>query len=85
VYKDEILGCNMSITLLEQVFMLNFIWFTTYLVLLILPWLICKIIEPTSNNETCPPLMGLMLESKVVVKKVKINNIQLKVNSPMKY
>jgi len=54
----------MSITLFKQVFMLNFIWFTKYLVLLILPWLSCKIIEFTSNNETCPYLMGLMLESK---------------------
>ncbi len=64
MYKDEKLGCKISITLLEQVFMLNFIWFTTYLVLLILPWLNCKIIEFISNNETYPCLMGLMLESK---------------------
>jgi hypothetical protein len=54
----------MSITPLKQVFMLNFIWFTTYLVLLFSPLLICKTIDSTSNNETFPPLMGLMLESK---------------------
>jgi hypothetical protein len=59
----------MSITPLEQVFMLNFIWFTTYLVLLILAWLICKTIESTTNNEPCPPLMGLMLESKAKTEK----------------
>ncbi len=59
----------MPITPLEQVFMLNFIWFTTYLVLLILPWLICKTIDSTSNNGTCPPLMGLMLESKGEIEK----------------